>query len=116
MTSQEKQIISNYIKRTMIHFFKNSIATIKLPDKFTYPFHYTPHPLCIIATKEVQAYLTSQSQWQKELQQGKMFGVLIVQTPENKIGYLAAFSGTLAGKNCHPFFVPPIYDLSLIHI
>lgn len=40
-----------------------------------------------------------------------MFGVLIVQTPENKIGYLAAFSGTLAGKNCHPFFVPPIYDL-----
>ena len=111
MTSQEKQIISNYIKRTMIHFFKNSIATIKLPDKFTYPFHYTPHPLCIIATKEVQAYLTSQSQWQKELQQGKMFGVLIVQTPENKIGYLAAFSGTLAGKNCHPFFVPPIYDL-----
>ena len=37
----------------MIHFFKNSIATIKLPDKFTYPFHYTPHPLCIIATKEV---------------------------------------------------------------
>ena len=95
----------------MIHFFKNSIAAIKLPDKFTYPFHYTPHPLCIIATKEVQAYLTSQSQWQKELQQGKMFGVLIVQTPENKIGYLAAFSGTLAGKNCHPFFVPPIYDL-----
>ena len=95
----------------MIHFFKNSITTIKLPDKFTYPFHYTPHPLCIIATKEVQAYLTSQSQWQKELQQGKMFGVLIVQTPENKIGYLAAFSGTLAGKNCHPFFVPPIYDL-----
>ena len=79
----------------MIHFFKNSIATIKLPDKFTYPFHYTPHPLCIIATKEVQAYLTSQSQWQKELQQGKMFGVLIVQTPENKIGYLAAFSGTV---------------------
>ena len=95
----------------MIHFFKNSIAAIKLPDKFTYPFHYTPNPLCIIATKEVQAYLASQSQWQKELQQGKMFGVLIVQTPENKIGYLAAFSGTLASKSHHPFFVPPIYDL-----
>ena len=95
----------------MIHFFKNSIAAIKLPDKFTYPFHYPPHPLCIIATKEVQVYLASQSQWQKELQQGKMFGVLIVQTPENKIGYLAAFSGTLASKSHHPFFVPPIYDL-----
>ena len=40
-----------------------------------------------------------------------MFCVLIVQTPENKIGYLAAFSGTLASKSHHPFFVPPIYDL-----
>ena len=27
------------------------------------------------------------------------------------VGYLAAFSGNLAGKNVHPFFVPPIYDL-----
>ena len=95
----------------MIHFFKNSIAAIKLPDKFTYPFHYTPHPLCIIAAEEVQAYLTTQFQWQEELQKGKMFGVLIVQTPENRTGYLAAFSGILAGKNLHPFFVPPIYDL-----
>ena len=95
----------------MIHFFKNSIATIELPDKFTYPFHYTPHPLCIMAAKEVQAYLVTQHQWQEELQQGKMFGVLIVQTPENKTGYLAAFSGILAGNNQHPFFVPPIYDL-----
>ena len=95
----------------MLHFFKNSIAAIKLPDKFTYPFHYTPHPLCIIAAEEVQAYLTTQSQWQEELQKGKMFGVLIVQTPENRTGYLAAFSGILAGKNLHPFFVPPIYDL-----
>ena len=95
----------------MLHFFKNSIAAIKLPDKFTYPFHYTPHPLCIIAAEEVQAYLTTQFQWQEELQKGKMFGVLIVQTPENRTGYLAAFSGILAGKNLHPFFVPPIYDL-----
>ena len=95
----------------MIHFFKKSIAAIKLPDKFTYPFHYIPHPLCILAAEEVKTYLTTQSQWQKELQQGKMFGVLIVQTPENKIGYLAAFSGILAGTNLHPFFVPPIYDL-----
>lgn len=28
-----------------------------------------------------------------------------------KIGYLAAFSGNLAGKNLHPYFVPPVYDL-----
>lgn len=95
----------------MIHFIKKSIADIKLPDKFTYPFHYTPHPLCIMAAEEVQTYLATQPQWQDELKQGKMFGVLIVRTPEKKIGYLAAFSGILAGKNIHPFFVPPVYDL-----
>ena len=25
--------------------------------------------------------------------------------------YLAAFSGTLEGKTCHPYFVPPVFDL-----
>ena len=40
-----------------------------------------------------------------------MFGVLIVRTPTGEIGYLAAFSGILAGKNLHDYFVPPIYDL-----
>lgn len=29
----------------------------------------------------------------------------------SSIGYLAAFSGNLAGKNLHPYFVPPVYDL-----
>ncbi len=95
----------------MIHFFTESIAHIKLPDKFTYPFHYTPHPLCVMAAAEVQAYLSAQTRWQEELQQGKMFGVLIVQTQDGETGYLAAFSGILAGKNLHPFFVPPVYDL-----
>lgn len=40
-----------------------------------------------------------------------MFGVLIVQTEDGSIGYLTAFSGILAGKNIHPYFVPPVYDL-----
>lgn len=74
-------------------------------------FCYTPHPLCILAAKEVQSYLTRQTTWKDELRQGKMFGVLIVQTEHGEIGYLAAFSGILAGKNLHPFFVPPVYDL-----
>ena len=95
----------------MLHHFTRSIAHIALPDKFTYPFHYTPHPLCVMAADEVQVYLQHQAQWQDELQQGKMFGVLIVQTTEGEIGYLAAFSGILAGKNIHPYFVSPIYDL-----
>lgn len=95
----------------MLHRFTTSITDIPLPERFTYPFCYTPHPLCILAAKEVQSYLTRQTAWKDELSQGKMFGVLIVQTEHGETGYLAAFSGILAGKNLHPFFVPPVYDL-----
>lgn len=102
----------------MIHFFKKSVSHLALPEKFTYPFHYTPHPLCVLAAEEVKKYIASRKEWQEELASGKMFGVLIVQTDngitnneENQIGYLAAFSGNLAGKNLHPYFVPPVYDL-----
>lgn len=91
--------------------FTTSITDIPLPERFTYPFCYTPHPLCILAAKEVQSYLTRQTAWKDELRQGKMFGVLIVQTEHGETGYLAAFSGILAGKNLHPFFVPPVYNL-----
>ena len=95
----------------MLHRFTTSISDIPLPERFTYPFCYTPHPLCVMAAKEVQHYLSKQSEWQEELSQGKMFGVLIVQTKDGSIGYLTAFSGILAGKNIHPYFVPPVYDL-----
>lgn len=95
----------------MLHRFTTSISDIPLPERFTYPFCYTPHPLCVMAAEEVQHYLSKQSEWQEELSQGKMFGVLIVQTEDGSIGYLTAFSGILAGKNIHPYFVPPVYDL-----
>ncbi len=110
----------------MIHFFKKPVSHIALPEKFTYPFHYTPHPLCVLAAEEVKEYIASRKEWQEELALGKMFGVLVVlqKTEEatdkvkeagtdegNRIGYLAAFSGNLAGKNLHRYFVPPVYDL-----
>ncbi|WP_418697743.1 pseudouridine synthase [Bacteroides sp.] len=95
----------------MLHHFAISISDIPLPERFTYPFCYTPHPLCVLAAEEMQAYLGKQDEWKEELDQGKMFGVLVVQTKEGEVGYLAAFSGILAGKNRHPYFVPPVYDL-----
>lgn len=98
----------------MIHFFDQPVSHIALPERFTYPFNYTPHPLCVLAAEEVKAYISTKKEWLEELTLGKMFGVLIVQTQEegsSSIGYLAAFSGNLAGKNLHPYFVPPVYDL-----
>ena len=95
----------------MLHHFHTPVADIPLPERFTFPFCYTPHPLCVAAAKEVQAYLGLQEAWKEELARGKMFGVLVVRTQEGETGYLAAFSGILAGSNVHPFFVPPVYDL-----
>ena len=74
----------------MFHSFQTSIAGIELPRLFTYPFHYTPHPLCVMAAGEVQAYINKQTRWKEELDKGKMFGVLIVRTSNGQTGYLAA--------------------------
>ena len=93
-----------------MHLFKTDISNIPLPERFTFPFHYTPHPLCIQAAEDVQTYLSSRTDWHEELQQGKMFGVLIVRDDKGRIGYLSAFSGILAGSNRHDYFVPPVFD------
>lgn len=93
------------------HPFQSPTDSIELPEVFTNPFHYTPHPLCLLATKEVQAYLETRSDWREELEKGKMFGVLVVRKPTGEIGFLAAFSGNLAHSNNHDYFVPPVYDL-----
>lgn len=96
----------------MFHLFQKSVDDIELPKQFTYPFSYEPHPLSVMAADEVRAYITSQTQWAEELAQGKMFGVLVVRSVQGEIGFLAAFSGQLAGTYQHDYFVPPVYDLS----
>lgn len=40
-----------------------------------------------------------------------MFGVLVVRSSSGRLGYLAAFSGLLAGHSTRPGFVPPLLDL-----
>ncbi len=83
---------------------------IPKPTKFTFPFYYQPHALCRLAAQEVQDYLATAAEWHDELSRGKMFGVLVVKTKGGKLGYVAAYSGLLAGRNDHPFFVPPVFD------
>ena len=97
----------------MIHFFDYDIAVSELPTKFTYPFCYTPHPLCVNASRIVRAYVASRKEWLSELNQGKMFGVLVVKTLDGKIGFISAFSGNIMGTNNHQFFVPAAYDFIL---
>ena len=46
----------------MLHPFASPTEGIELPRQFTYPFAYTPHPLCLLAAHEVQQYLAAQTQ------------------------------------------------------
>ena len=100
--------------------FTTNINSIPLPDKFDYPHNYTPHLLAKKAAKELQVYLKNQTDFthdfgiKKPINKnvfGKMFGVLVVKNTDNKIGYLAAFSGKIADSTLHKNFVPPVYDV-----
>ena len=103
----------------VVHPLHTDIAK---PERFTYPFCYEPHPLCQLAAKEVQAEIARINP-----QEGKMFGVLVVETPsdspciggeqdtslnreDGRVYFLAAYSGLLEGRNDWPYFVPPVFD------
>ena len=46
------------------------------------------------------------------LREGKMLGVLEVESEEGEVGFLYAFSGTVGGRARVPGLVPPIFDLT----
>ena len=105
-----------------------------MPTQFTFPFRYTPHPLCRKAALIVQDRLREMG-----VREGKMYGVLVCRIHNTKneiensgefgaetvdgleslplggdiegpIYFLAAYSGQLKGSYNHPWFVPPVVD------
>ena len=94
----------------MLPHFHPLHTALPRPAKFTDPFCYEPHPLCLAAAKELQDYIAGDGCLRTEADKGKMFGVLVVETDDGRLGYLAAFSGLLGGSNDHAFFVPPVFD------
>ncbi|PCJ66311.1 MAG: pseudouridylate synthase [Bacteroidetes bacterium] len=102
--------------------FQKDLSDISLPEQLNDPFNYEPHPLCLTASEQLHEHLKSQTEWKHNFGLdfgnegvnlkaiGKMFGVLVVQTPEKELAFLSAFSGKLANSNHHSYFVPPVYD------
>ena len=86
-------------KPTFLHSLDT--AHDAMPKAFTFPFRYTPHPLCLRAAEIVKDYLDREGL----TTEGKMYGVLVVEG-----GFLAAYSGQLCGTYAHPWFVPPVFD------
>ncbi|NNE13786.1 MAG: RluA family pseudouridine synthase [Saprospiraceae bacterium] len=100
--------------------FKKDISGITLPQKFTFPFYYDPHPLALMAANELKDYLLKCKQWENSfglqpnpepMDIGKMFGVLVVKDQNNNIGYLRAFSGKIIDTSMWDGFVPPLFDV-----
>ena len=60
-----------------VHPLSTDIAP---PKRFTYPFCYEPHPLCILAAEEVKREIE-----RIQPKEGKMFGVLVVTSADGSI-------------------------------
>ncbi|MBR5068656.1 MAG: RluA family pseudouridine synthase [Bacteroidales bacterium] len=90
------------------------------------PYYYHPQLATRQVADDVLFTIDHHSQWSKLFEQGKMLGILIIESPTmnaelsnalrvhilNNIYYLVAFSGVVNGLyDENHFFVPPVYDL-----
>ena len=102
-------------------------TNLPLPKELNNPFSYIPDALCLEAARQVQEYLQTKTEWHEELQQGKMFGVLVVARGKERLrvgerssgmqgarsedfGFLAAYSGQIGGQSNWDYFVPAVFD------
>jgi tRNA pseudouridine32 synthase/23S rRNA pseudouridine746 synthase len=88
--------------------FKSDISNFTLPERFTFPFSYEPHPLTELAANELQEILRC-AKIRNEIS-GKMYGVLVVRNQKGELGYLCSFSGQDYEGEPPVNFVPPIYN------
>ena len=85
-------------------------STHVLPERMNNPFYYKPDALCRAAASEVQREIAASApEFKAEIDQGKMFGVLIVKKGCD-IGYLSGYSGQINGRSDWPGFVPAVFD------
>jgi tRNA pseudouridine32 synthase/23S rRNA pseudouridine746 synthase len=102
------------------YFPEHILRELPLPERFTFPFYYEPHPLTAYAAEQLMHRLETDESLEHNFGLGKhehlptigkMFGVLLIKDLEGKIGFLSGVSGKLAGSNEHEFLVPPVFDM-----
>ena len=91
-----------------------------VPQKFTFPFLYEPHPLALKAATQLRSFLDGLDNWFFDLNLGpedyqhplgKMFGVLVVTDKEGKLGHLWAHSGVINGQQKETQFAPLVFNM-----
>ena len=79
------------------------------PESMNYTFCYEPDALSMLEVEGVKHFILSHADWLPVLQEGKMFGILVVER-DGDLGYLAAYSGQIDILEDDDFFVPPVFD------
>lgn len=93
-----------------------SAQVTQLPEKFTYPFCYTPHPLVAKAAARLCRRIGSDPELHSLFAEGKMMGVLLAGKPGGGTDFLYGFSGLAGGRSTVEGFVPPIFDTTAVDI
>ena len=114
----------------------------EVPRQMNNPFYYEPDAFCRQAMERLSAYLRGDAsqcflpqaipvEFQSEIAKGKMFGVLVVETPADhsltpnetdslgsakavqsseKLSFLAGYSGQICGRSDWEGFAPAVFD------
>ena len=97
-------------KNELLQFFEQPIALSTWPKAFPYPFYHKPNEIALKAAEQVKRLL-EQNTKHNFSEQGKMFGVLVVEHKQNELGFLMGYSGKLMNDERPHGFVPPIVDV-----
>ena len=97
-------------KNELLQFFEQPIALSTWPKVFPYPFYHKPNEVALKAAEQVKRLLRQNTKHNFN-EQGKMFGVLVVEYKPSELGFLMGYSGKLKNDERPHGFVPPIVDV-----
>ena len=74
------------------------------------PFYYTSSPEMLENIQVFVQEIISHEEWKGEVENGKMFGILIAEDGAGQRMTLKAYSGQILGRSDWEGFVPPVFD------
>ena len=94
----------------LLQFFDLPIANSVWPKAFPYPFYHKPDDVALQAAEQVKRLLGQKIKHNFD-EQGKMFGVLVVEYKPGALGFFMGYSGKLQEDERPSGFVPPVVDV-----
>ncbi|PMJ98916.1 RluA family pseudouridine synthase [Vibrio sp. 10N.261.55.A7] len=106
----------NHEQHPDLFSYSTPVDHLALPNHFTFPYYYDPHPLAQIAINELQNYLETQTEWAHDFHsKGNMFAVLVVRSARGELGFLASYRGKPNQDNIAPSFFARSHPISSEH-